>query len=167
MPDNSDFSPVARPFTGRHMLVAMLVFFGVVIGVNALMAVLATQTWTGLVVKNGYVASQTFNDDLADAERQKALGWQSRLEYGAGRLLFVLSDRGRAPVVGRRVTATLRRPVHDRDDRVVVLTADAAGYSVRMDLAPGVWEVDVRVTGTDLRGYRQIFRINVAPQDRT
>ena len=48
-------------FTGRHMLAIMLAFFGVIIAVNLVMATLASKSWTGLVVKNTYVASQQFN----------------------------------------------------------------------------------------------------------
>ncbi len=165
MPDRADFTPAPKPFTGRHMLIVIVSFFAVVIGVNTTMAVIATQTWTGLVVKNGYVASQTFNDDLMDAKRQKALGWESRLEYRAGVLRFVLKDRDQSPVVGRQVSATLRRPVHEHDDHSIVLAADADGYVARTALGPGLWEVDVMVKGQDLRGYRQIFRVTVTPED--
>ena len=45
-------------FTGFHMLACMIVFFGVIVAVNLTMATLASQSWTGLVVKNSYVASQ-------------------------------------------------------------------------------------------------------------
>ncbi|TGV41583.1 cytochrome oxidase, partial [bacterium M00.F.Ca.ET.168.01.1.1] len=38
-----------REFTGRHMLVIILAFFGVVIAVNLTMATLASTSWTGLV----------------------------------------------------------------------------------------------------------------------
>ena len=66
------------PFTGRHMVVVMCLFFGVVISVNITMAVFAGTSWSGLIVKNTYVASQTFNDDVAEVEQMKARGWQSQ-----------------------------------------------------------------------------------------
>ena len=47
-----------REFTGWHMAITMIAFFGVIISVNLTMAILASSTWTGLIVKNGYVASQ-------------------------------------------------------------------------------------------------------------
>ena len=50
-----------RGFTGRHMLAAMLGFFGVVIAVNVVMATLAAKTFSGTVVDNSYVASQQRN----------------------------------------------------------------------------------------------------------
>ncbi|TKB30132.1 MAG: cytochrome oxidase, partial [Mesorhizobium sp.] len=38
-----------REFTGGHMLLTILGFFGVVVGVNVTMATLASTSWTGLV----------------------------------------------------------------------------------------------------------------------
>ena len=55
-------------FTGWHMLAIMLAFFGTIITVNFTMAYLATSTWSGLVVKNTYVASQQFNGKAAAAK---------------------------------------------------------------------------------------------------
>ena len=61
-------------FTGRHMLLVMVAFFGVTITVNLVLAFFATSSWTGLIVKNSYVASQEYNEKLAEARAQDALG---------------------------------------------------------------------------------------------
>ena len=44
-------TPPTQPkqFTGRHMLFAMLAFFGVIIIVNLTMAAFATRSWTCLL----------------------------------------------------------------------------------------------------------------------
>src|SRR5690606_31679205 len=55
-------------FTGWHMFGAMVLFFGVIISVNLYMAWQATHTWSGLVVKNTYIASQEFNGKVAEAK---------------------------------------------------------------------------------------------------
>src|SRR5690606_10441379 len=68
-----------REFTGRHMLLVMVAFFGVIITVNVTMAVLATRSWTGLVVGHTYVASQEFNERTERGRAQMALGWQPAL----------------------------------------------------------------------------------------
>jgi hypothetical protein len=62
---NSQHAP--RPFTGRHMAMIMIAFFGVVIAVNVLMARFAVSTFGGVVVENSYVASQHFNRWLDEA----------------------------------------------------------------------------------------------------
>ena len=57
---NKDFN---RPFelTGKHVAMIFCGFFGIIIAVNVSMAMLASSSWTGLVVSNSYVASQKFN----------------------------------------------------------------------------------------------------------
>ncbi|MGE0776676.1 MAG: FixH family protein, partial [Sphingomonadaceae bacterium] len=56
---------MTRSFTGRHMAIILIAFFGVVIAVNFYMARMAIGTFGGTVVDNSYVASQRFNGWLA------------------------------------------------------------------------------------------------------
>ena len=151
---------VPKPFTGRRMLAVMLGFFGVIIGVNATLAILASTSWTGLVVKNSYVASQHFNEDLARAHRQQALGWRSTLGYAGGSLQFTLSDRDGAPLSGMSVEITLRRPTHEGEDRRVVLRPSTGGsYAVALALPKGTWNADVAVNDSRGRDYQRAFRL--------
>ncbi len=151
-----------REFTGRHMLILMLAFFGVIIAVNATMAVIATGSWTGLVVPNSYVASQKYNEVLADARAQDSLGWQSTLAYQGSTLnLAVKSRHGRA-IEGLTVTAGLSVPAHENKDHQVTFTATPDGrYVATSELQPGDWRADVTATDAAGRTYRQIFRFFV------
>jgi nitrogen fixation protein FixH len=63
----------SKTFTGWHMLAIMVAFFGVVISVNMLMAYYANTSWSGILAKNTYVASQDFN-----AKAEEARGWAVR-----------------------------------------------------------------------------------------
>lgn len=149
-----------KPFTGRHMLAVIGGFFGVVIGVNAALAIFASTSWTGLVVKNSYVASQHFNEDLARAHRQQALGWRSTLGYVGGDLRFNLSGRDGAPLPGMTVEVTLRRPTHEGEDRRVALTPSPyGGYDAALDLPKGTWNADVEVRDALGRHYQRAFRL--------
>lgn len=121
----------ARPFTGRHMALVMIGFFGVVIGVNMLLANLAVATFSGTVVENSYVASQGFNSLLGAAAADKALGWKlalGRTEHGTVRLQ--LSDASGRPLTGAAVRAEADHPLGAK--AVVVLTP--------REVAPGVYE---------------------------
>ena len=69
-----DYNPAGKPFTGWHMVVALGLFFGTIITVNLAMAYYANSTWSGLVVKNTYVASQEFNGKVADVRRKRLWG---------------------------------------------------------------------------------------------
>ena len=151
---------VPKPFTGRRMLAVMLGFFGVVIGVNVALAILASTSWTGLVVKNSYVASQHFNEDLARAHRQQALGWRSTLGYAGGNLSFTLSGRDGAPLSGMSVEVPLRRPTHEGEDRrVSLMPSTRGGYAVALALPKGTWNADVAVHDSLGRDYQRAFRL--------
>ena len=87
-----------REFTGRHMLASILAFFGVIIAVNLTMAYFANSTWSGLVVANGYIASQSFDDDLAKARAQDAMGWTVEVSHETNRVKVSFADRSNAPL---------------------------------------------------------------------
>ncbi len=154
-----------REFTGKHMLMSILAFFGVIIAVNLTLAYFAVGSWTGLIVKSSYVASQDFNDVLAAAEAQDALGWTSTAFYEDGMLTFELNDAQGKPLYGYQVDAAVERPIHENEDHALVLQRVAGGpYQASVDLMPGAWVAKIVATGADGRLYRQDFRLWV-PQD--
>ena len=149
-----------KPFTGRHMLAVMVGFFAVVIGVNVTLALFAAETWTGLVVQNAYLASQHFNEDLATARRQQALGWHSSLAYGRGILRLDVAGAKGAALPGLTVAVTLRRPTHEGEDRRLALLPAASGrYQATVDLPRGTWNAEVEATDPLGRPYRRDFRL--------
>lgn len=132
--------PGPRRFTGWHMTIVMIAFFGVVIAVNLTLAFFAGSSWTGLVVQNSYVASQHFNEGLNAARKQKAYGWHSELSYQNRELTFELRDRTGAPVVIEGLNVFLGRPAFEQKDHTVPLAYIGDGrYHAVTELAPGVW----------------------------
>lgn len=132
-----------REFTGRHMLLVMVVGFGVVMAVNFLMAGLATSGFGGVIVANSYVASQKYNGWLARAEREKALGWSAEIARSPdGRLL--VETLGAPPQA--QVSLALRRPLGEPDPLAITLepVGDAA-YASPAPLPPGRWIVRLRI----------------------
>lgn len=127
-------------FTGRHMALAMIAFFLVVIGVNMVMAVAATRTFGGTVVENSYVASQKFNQWLAEARAQNAAGWQAR--FGAHDGHVAVGTRSGAVVQGIAVHPLGRLP----EQRLSFVERAPGTYVARETLAPGRWHIrlDVR-----------------------
>ena len=149
-------------FTGKHMLFMMLAFFGVIIGVNLIMATFATSTWTGLIVKNSYVASQDFNAKLEKARTQDALGWTSSATLDGRELSLKVMDAKDKPLSTLNIVAKVYRPVAEAEDHDVALTAKGAGtYGAKVDLGAGVWEVAIMATGRGDESYEQIFRFIV------
>ena len=154
--------PNTRPFTGRHMLLIMFAFFGLIVAVNATMASLAIGSWPGLVVPNSYIASQGFNEKLRDAARQADLGWTGALTYRQGTIVFDLRDRDGKPVGISSVTANLGRPSTTGQD--VRLTLEPSGEGVatlRHVLAPGQWFADIEVRTTEGEIWQKRWRLQI------
>ena len=143
------------------MLYAMLAFFGVIIVVNLTMAAVASRSWTGLVVKNSYVASQAFNRELEQARLQAARGWTGEITYSNGAVVLSLNDSEGRPVVLDTSIVQVGRPAFEQADHQVVMVHQGNGiYHAKDDLQPGVWQVSVR--GTSSQGaYRLDSRLIV------
>ena len=149
-----------RPFTGRHMLAIMLLFFGVIIAVNLTMAYMARTSWTGLVVQNSYVASQEFNDHVARARQQAALGWQAELAFDNGVFSLGLTDAGGKPIDLAGATAIFRRAASDAQDKTVTLTRMTKGRAeAPVALGNGLWIVEILASAGLDDPYRVVRRV--------
>jgi nitrogen fixation protein FixH len=65
------------PITGRHVLYAMLIFFGVIFVVNGVFIYLARSTFTGVSTEDAYHKGLAYNDVIRAAGSQHTLGWQA------------------------------------------------------------------------------------------
>ncbi|MCB1446634.1 MAG: FixH family protein [Rhizobiaceae bacterium] len=132
----------SRGFTGWHMLFAMVAFFGTVITVNLIMAYLANSSWSGMLSKNTYVASQEFNKNAARAREWAREGFKGVVTIGDGMVRYRLD--GPADVVAAidHVEALFHRPVGDKQDFSVKLLRDGDMFVARTSPAKGPWVVD-------------------------
>ncbi len=133
-----------RPFTGKHMVAVLVLGFGVVVAVNFTMAFVATSGFHGVVVENGYIASQKYNGWLAEAKAQERLGWSAEVRRDEqGRLAVATSG---VPT-GAEISAQIRRPLGDADAEVLALTSrDADRYLSHAALPAGRWIVRLTIT---------------------
>ncbi|WP_442579278.1 FixH family protein [Mesorhizobium sp. ASY16-5R] len=149
-------------FTGRHMLLTMLVFFGVIITVNVTMAVFARTSWTGFVVANSYVASQEFNAKMAETRAQTALKWKGTLAIRDHLVRYRLVDPAHAPVLLKGVQISFKRPVDDREDHVITLAPDGdGGFALSHEVADGVWLIEINADAGLSKPYRETLRVHV------
>lgn len=158
----SETKPI-KEFTGRHMLIIVLLFFGTIISVNIFMATMAIQSWTGLVVKNSYVASQEFNEKLQASQTQADLNLKVNLTYGDGVLKFLLADENEVPIALNDVKIDLTRPIGVTLDRSLVLAPADVGYEVVEDLPAGVWNVVIHALVPNQPDFNYRARLIVAP----
>ncbi|ORE95545.1 nitrogen fixation protein FixH [Stappia sp. 22II-S9-Z10] len=158
----------AREFTGRHMLLIMVAFFGVVITVNITMAVYANRTFNGLVAKNGYVASIDYAAQGRARDQAAALGWHIAIADRAGHVGVDLTGENGAPLVAV-VSATIE-PLLGGDPQPIGFTAVGAGRYRSVEALPeGSWVVRATIARDgESVGWRHVIdRHPRAVQDRS
>ncbi len=140
--------------TGKHVLGITVGAFSIIIAVNVLMAFKAVSTFPGLEVANSYVASQTWDAEMA---AQKALGWQLAEEYDekSGELRLTFTDANGAPVQLSGLNVLIGRPTEAADDRTPDFVREAGVYVARTALAPGKWMLHVEALAQDGTPYRR------------
>jgi len=148
------------------MLACMLAFFGTIIAVNLTMAILASGSWTGLVVKNSYVASQEFNDQLTEARLQTETGLRSQIIYSNGSVTFKITDRTEVTIKPEKAIVWIGRPAFEQQDRTLQVDCGDDGLCViAADLAPGPWALRIEAILQD-GTYRRDARLFVGADGR-
>ncbi|WP_117434484.1 FixH family protein [Acuticoccus kandeliae] len=138
-----------KEFTGWHMLIILVLFFGVIIAVNITMAVLATTSWTGLLAKNGYVASIDYARDQAQREAAEALGWAISMDEEDGIVVLNVTDLAGDPLRAA-VTADVTRAVSGEETHPLHLSPVGGGhFRAEAPLGKGRWIVSAHVTRDD------------------
>lgn len=135
-----------RTVTGRHVLLGLIAFFGVMFLANGLLVYYAVSTFSGGDRPDPYRSGLNYNETLAEDERQAALGWDARAGYDgkAQRLTLQFTDSAEAPVSGLSITGTLARPAENWEDRPIAFREWSEGvYVSDMALEPGNWVLSV------------------------
>lgn len=153
-----------RPLTGGKVLFMLVAFFGVVIGVNVIMAKLAIQTMPGTEVDSAYSASLAYEKEIGAAHDQNTRNWQveAHIQRGPddGATLEVNArDNGGRPISGLKFDGRFERPADSRSDLAVVLVEVGNGvYRGNVPvMAPGQWEL---VLEADAAGQRVFLSKN-------
>lgn len=147
-----------REITGKHVLIGFVGAFAVIIGVNVFMAVEAVKTFPGLEVKNGYIASQTFNTRKA---AQEALGWTVEVDLVGENLVLEITDRDGKPVQARQLTAVLGRPTEIKDDIAPEFVFDGKAYVAPVDIHDGNWDIRMKAVARDGTDFQQRLKMHV------
>jgi nitrogen fixation protein FixH len=153
-----------KPLTGRMVFFLLLGFFGVVIGVNVVMMMLAIRTLPGTEVDSAYSASLAYQNEIAAARDQNGRNWHvdaqvERAPNGGASLRVEARDDDGWPLPGLTFQGRFERPTDRRADRTVELAETGAGiYRGSAPLiAPGQW---VLVLQGDVAGRRMFLSKN-------
>lgn len=119
--------------------------FGVVFAVNMVFVTLALQSNTGVVTENPYEKGLAYNQTIAKAKRQEALGWSSKVRYDNNQLSFHLKDKAGTPLPEAKITAFISRPLDAELRRNITLNEVSVGnYSTHIVFPyKGQWDVTV------------------------
>lgn len=148
--------------TGFHILMLFGAFFGVIIAVNLFMARAAVVNWTGLVVKNSYVASQQFNEKIAAHDAIAARGWTEAATVEGGALKWALTDAAGKPVAVTKLTVQLNRPIGVEDDATVEAAPLADGSFAPLPLpGPGRWVATIRAELPGMEPLESVHRFEI------
>lgn len=153
-----------RPLTGAKVFTMLVAFFGVVIGVNLIMAKLAVQTLPGTEVDSAYSASLAYENEIAAARAQAARSWKVdaqilRGEHGAATLKVEARDSSGTLLPGLTFKGRLERPIDRRADVEIALDEVSTGAyrGSAPTVAPGQWDL---VLEADAAGKRVFLSSN-------
>ena len=139
---------VARPITGRFVLVTTIAFFAVVISVNMVMMRLAISTLPGTEVDSAYSASLAYQHEIDAARQQNERDWRvqahiDRQPDGSATIALEARDHAGAPLAGMSFLARLERPIDRRADRAIEIGETRGGsYGGRAEgVAAGQWDL--------------------------
>ncbi len=106
---------------GRHVLISMIAFFGVIVVADSTMIYKAVTTFGGVDNANAYRDGLAYNDRISRAKRQAALGWGDTvtLSEDGSRLHVAMTAADGKPLVGLSIEATIGRPATMRADMTV------------------------------------------------
>jgi nitrogen fixation protein FixH len=156
----------AQPLTGRAVLLALLTFFGIVIGVNGVMIALAVGTMPGLENEKPYQTGVAYNAEIEAARAQAGRHWTvashiTRDALGRATVTVLAHDANGAPVGGLTVAVRLLRPAGQHGDRTVELGERTPGtYEGKAaGVAAGAWDVEIEVARASERLFRSHNRI--------
>lgn len=149
---------MAKPLTGRKVLLIVVAFFGIIIGVNLFMATMAVGTFPGMDVKNSYIASQTFDDDR---EAQTALGWEVSVTYQTGELQVAVLNTAGSPADVAKFAALIGRPTHVRDDQTPEFQQRQGVFTAPVTLGSGLWNLRLEATSLDGTPFKQRITFKV------
>lgn len=134
---------------GRHVLAAMLAFFGVIIIADATMIYKAVSTFGGLESANAYRDGLAYNARIARDARQSASGWHDAVEVLPNPARVRVSFKGAdgQPIENLRIEAVLGRPATNRSDMLLrpqELTPGVFEAPIGDSPAPGTWIATIK-----------------------
>lgn len=144
---------------GWHVFAVFAIAFGIIIGVNTLLAVNAVRTFPGLEVKNSYVASQSFDSDRA---AQVSLDWDVSAGLHGNQLTLAVAREGSpiTPVIESAVFGRATNVLHDQTPDFAVTQGV---FKATVIAGPGNWNLRVKLRADDGTLFQRRIALRSAP----
>lgn len=135
----------SRELTGKHVLIWMFGFFGIMFAVNGVFLYQALTSFPGEDVEKSYLQGLNYNQTLAARAAQDALGWNAEIGVEGSLLIVAVYDDANEPVSGLNMTGTIHRQSTTKNDAALVFQPlGDATYAASIDgIGLGLWGVDV------------------------
>ena len=156
----------AKPLTGRTVIIALALFFGVMFAADGALIYSALSTLHGEELENPYDASQAYNQKLADSRAQDALGWVANIstrQEGEGvHVVADFRDRDGAVLSGLQVKARFVHPFDRASDREALLLSDGGAYEgAAPPLHEGKWTLVIEASQGGARKFTSENKITL------
>lgn len=148
-----------RTLTGWHVFAIFVGCFSIIIAVNLTLAFQAVSTFPGLVTKNSYVASQSFD---ADRAAQDGLGWTLETDVADGVLTLAITDSAGTPVNPKVIKATLGRATHVAEDMLPELVWNGTALTAATPVEAGYWTLWLELEAADGTPFRRRIPLHVS-----
>lgn len=139
-----------RELTGKHVLIMLVAFFGILIAVNIYFAYAAVTSFRGEDVKGSYRQGLEYNQTIAARAEQKALGWTVKANLlteddNENALLVLFNDASENPINGLSIEGILRHPTDLQQDKPITFLPLGYGrYEAAINDVSGQWKLRAR-----------------------
>jgi nitrogen fixation protein FixH len=151
-----------KELTGKHVLMWVLGFFGVMFIANGFFVYYANVSWPGVEVESSYKEGQVYDQKLADAREQQERAWKmdAQLKRSAGDVLLVIEAKDKLgnALSGLLIKAEVGRPITEVQDHKLDLTEKGDGiYMASLgSLDPGRWRVKLEAFEKDVLKFKSV-----------
>lgn len=133
-----------KEIKGHHVLIGLLVFFGIIITVNGIFLTQALTTFRGEDERRSYMQGNNYNEVLDRRAAQAALGWTATSSVTAQGVSLDIDQADGQPVTGLVMDARLRHPADSNLDIELPLTETESGlYRADVVVPDGRWTLVV------------------------
>ena len=153
----------AKRITGRHVLLMLVAFFGVMLVANTAFVFVAVRSFPGEAEKKSYLQGVRFNETLAARAEQEKLGWRAEIAgFDETHVELRFFDASGEALAGLTVAGELQRPAFDGADQPLIFTETALGvYRADVNaLEKGAW--DLSGAADDEAGRQFVFEARVS-----